>query len=222
MRVIHLARKPLGEPTVATNVLAHGTGALHISATRVGYQSEADMTPSVGKKEPGLLNPGCGPSFPHHKENWGAWRVNTAGRWPANVILEHRPECRQVGIVKVPGTGIRGAVTVTRETDVRWKPHTNPKSKVPVGRTQPVWGYTDPDGTETVMAWECGPGCPVAALDLQSGERPVSGAARTGRPARGGKGTGVVQFGVEEGNGALHNDSGGASRFFKQIGGKKS
>lgn len=143
------------------------------------------------------------------------------GRWPANVILEHLSGCREAGLVQVPGTGLRGATTVTRDTDVRWKPHLNPKSKVETGRTQHVWGYSNPDGTETVTAWECEFGCPVADIDHQSGDRPVSGAAKTGRPARGGAGTGVVQFGVEEGNGTLHNDSGGASRFFKQIGGQK-
>lgn len=162
MRVVHLARKPLSEPSVAANVLRHGTGALHVAVSRVAYQSEADMTPTVGKGDPGQLNPGCGPAFPHHKENWGLWRVNAAGRWPANVILGHLPECTEL----------------------------------------------------------CEPGCPVADLDTQSGDRPVSGAARTGRPAIGGAGTGVVQFGVEAGNGTLHNDRGGASRFFRQVGRK--
>ena len=31
-------------------------------------------------------------------------------------------------------------------------------------------GHADPDGTETIPAYECAPGCPVAALDEQSGE----------------------------------------------------
>jgi len=53
-------------------------------------------------------------------------------------------------------------------------------------------------------------------LDEQAGERPVSGAARNGRPATAAQrdntatsiGAGMV------GNGTLHNDTGGASRFF--------
>lgn len=49
-------------------------------------------------------------------------------------------------------------------------------------------GYRDPDGTETVEAWECAPGCPVAALDAQSTEGDVT-----------------------------YGDSGGASRFFYQA-----
>jgi hypothetical protein len=83
--------------------------------------------------------------------------------------------------------------------------------------------YTMPDGTEEMDAWACEPGCPVAELDAQSGERPVSGAAKTGRPARGGAtGAATVAFGIEEGNGTLHNDAGGASRYYKQVGGDRS
>lgn len=211
MRVIHLARKPLAESSVALNVLEHGTGALNIDTSRVAGPAWPVRHPSGGGGRRGGIK---GDPTPHP----GGEPV-AAGRWPANAIFEHLPGCRQTGVVQVPGTGLRGATTVTRDTDVRWKPHLNPKSKVETGRVQPVWGYSNPDGTETVAAWECEPGCPVKNLDAQSGDRPVSGAAKTGRPARGGAGTGVVQFGVEEGNGTLHNDSGGASRFFKQIGG---
>jgi len=55
----------------------------------------------------------------------------------------------------------------------------------------------------------------AAMLDEQSGERPCSGAARTGRPATAGRGACVTSINVGMvGNGTLHNDSGGASRFF--------
>jgi len=63
----------------------------------------------------------------------------------------------------------------------------------------------------------CAPGCPVAALDIQTGDRPVSGAARTGHTAETHDPQGVTYFG-DKGSGATHNDAGGASRYFKQIG----
>lgn len=53
----------------------------------------------------------------------------------------------------------------------------------------------------------------AAALDEASGERPVSGAARNGRPSEA-RASGGVTWGGLHGNGQLHNDSGGASRFF--------
>jgi site-specific DNA-methyltransferase (adenine-specific) len=61
-----------------------------------------------------------------------------------------------------------------------------------IGRQQPVRGYSDADGTEVIDDWVCAPGCPVADLDGQS-ERPGVGGT----------------------------DSGGASRFFKQVGGSE-
>lgn len=48
-------------------------------------------------------------------------------------------------------------------------------------------------------------------LDAQSGERSVSGAAQNGRPALAANNG---MFALGGGNGSLHNDSGGASRFF--------
>lgn len=53
------------------------------------------------------------------------------------------------------------------------------------------------------------------ALDEQSGERPVSGSAKNGKPAVGEYPVGI--FGIGDKQGPLYNDSGGASRFFFQV-----
>jgi DNA modification methylase len=82
---------------------------------------------------------------------------------------------------------------------------------------EPPAGYVDADGTETIEAWNCAPGCPVAELDAQS-ERLVSGPesdkghrrnadADAQRNAYGG-------FKGQTATGVLYGDSGGASRFF--------
>ena len=130
---IVLARKPL-IGTVAANVLAHGTGGINVDACRIAGP------PSQG----GLGGDGLG----YHGADGTRTidRSMSAGRWPANVILDD-----------------------------------------------------------------------VAAeiLDEQSGERPVSGAARNGRPAQArDNGERVALHGGLHGNGTLHNDTGGASRFF--------
>jgi hypothetical protein len=54
------------------------------------------------------------------------------------------------------------------------------------GPGEPPPSRVDGDGMETVAAWGCEVGCPVASLDGQSG-----------------------------------GDEGGASRYFKQVGGQK-
>jgi hypothetical protein len=66
-----------------------------------------------------------------------------------------------------------------------------------------------------VAAWDCEPGCPVADLDAQSGNVRSSG-IYPGRAASGDSNW----FGDATSNeNALYDDKGGASRFFKQVGG---
>lgn len=78
-----VARKPL-EGTVASNVLAHGTGALNVDGCRVGA---------------GLFVPGGGSNLPSGgimgRKNSGkpSTAGHTSGRWPANVVLGHTPDC---------------------------------------------------------------------------------------------------------------------------------
>lgn len=54
-----LIRKPLGEKTVAANVLEHGAGGINVDAGRIGNTDGSPL-----------------------------------GRFPANVVLSHTPECR--------------------------------------------------------------------------------------------------------------------------------
>ncbi|MBC8253486.1 MAG: hypothetical protein H8E35_05600 [Ardenticatenia bacterium] len=115
-----------------------------------------------------------------------------------------------------------------------------------VPRERNFAGYADADGLETVSRYacelrcqdcghvwiaeelepcpECGRAgeweCAVRKLGEQSGERPVSGSAKTGRPALGddyGKNNVVFPSGVGSCQGALHNDKGTAARFFPQF-----
>ena len=80
---IVVARKPL-QGTVASNVLAHGTGALNVDGCRVGA---------------GLFVPGGGGNLPSGgimgRKNSGkpSTAGHTSGRWPANVVLGHTPDC---------------------------------------------------------------------------------------------------------------------------------
>lgn len=69
--------------------------------------------------------------------------------------------------------------------------------------------YADPDGTETVEAWTCADGCPVAELDRQSGNRPGMSGGGVHREGYGGG-----MFGGIDSAGTARGDQGGASRFF--------
>jgi DNA modification methylase len=145
---IIVARKPLDPKakTVAANVLAHGTGALNIDATRIGTgKIESAQTASAQNG--------------NHKDD-GAQREflgHTEGRWPATALWSHSPDCRLVGEHEVASNAHWGESNVSGYGQ-----------GIGTGSAE----YHGPGyrrRTETVEHWECAPGCPVAELDRQSG-----------------------------------------------------
>jgi site-specific DNA-methyltransferase (adenine-specific) len=79
---IVLARKPLAG-TVAANVLEHGTGALNVDGCRVGSGGQLRWAAPRGI---GYTGGGTDAGAV-------AATVSEAGRWPANVLLGHDPDC---------------------------------------------------------------------------------------------------------------------------------
>ncbi len=123
-----------------------------------------------------------------------------SGRWPANLVLSHAEGCRPVGTRAVRsdghyanGRGQDGAITTGL-----------------CGADASEDRYV---GLETVEAWECAGGCPVAELDRQSGTL-SSGA----NPTRRGSDKFGLAYGEFKGERdcvpARGADAGGASRFF--------
>jgi site-specific DNA-methyltransferase (adenine-specific) len=126
---------------------------------------------------------------------------NPAGRWPPNVLLTHSADCQPTGTRKVrTGTAIRHRGVKSADTYGEWaKPEGTPDL-----------GYAGPDGTETVEAWDCVHGCPVAELDAQSGML-ITGAGNKAniRP------TNKTQVIPTKDTGQIWAvDTGGASRFY--------
>jgi hypothetical protein len=143
---------------------------------------------------------------------WGNLRNETGledghnpnvGRWPANVVFSHEPECREIGTKRVKGSnGIRGRNALGVINDDNWQPHDE-------GRAV---GYADADGTETVVAFECVESCAVRMLDEQSGTL-QSGSGTLNRHADKFRNSYGDFPGTTE-TMALYGDRGGASRFF--------
>jgi site-specific DNA-methyltransferase (adenine-specific) len=73
---IVVARKPLGEKTVAANVLTYGTGGLNIDASRIGTESITINTFDNGAKP---FGDAVGEPYTSKQSQ---------GRWPANLILD--------------------------------------------------------------------------------------------------------------------------------------
>lgn len=216
MIVVTVARKPCAEATVAQNTLANGCGGYAIDATRVGHT--ADDPQFRGTR--GGVNSGPiyelglnGPhviDYPHSQ----SLRHHSEGRWPANLILEHMSGCRQTGTTKKKFSGL---ITRRKEKDASvgvYSPGVAPAGAV-------VSPCVDADGLETIATWDCEPGCPVAALDAQSGDRPSTLTGRADPNVAHGHPGSVPHcdsmFNIGGAHGNVYADSGGASRFFKQV-----
>jgi len=195
---IIVAMKPL-DGTFAQNALKHGVAGLNIAGGRIAGPAGSGVW--------GSSNATCqqGRSF-NASPSGDTYRSqqHARGRWPANVLLSHASECRFLGMKRIRGSpssktfhaGYRG-VSVT--TFLR-------------GVSYPGNQHADVNGTETVQAWVCQPGCPVRVLDEQSGERRAGGNLRGEEPSRPFKSC----YGEMAGRRlwASYGDSGGASRFF--------
>lgn len=198
-----LARRPL-EGTVAANVLRHGTGALNIDGCRTETESR-----STGHKGGQADSGGHGRYGkyvrPDQQKNYDANKPS--GRWPANLVLSHSPDCVEAGTRKVKsGT----AVNRNRPEEKSTYNASSYEIRLGPGADQT---YAGADGTEEVSAWECAPGCPVAELDAQSGELKARG---NRGPSMATKKTPVL-YGPDErrsGDEYNHGGTGGASRFF--------
>lgn len=154
-----LCRRPLAEPTVAANVLAHGTGALNIDVARIGISAD-DPNHRPGASEwTGPNNSIFGTG------NWRRGSLGT-GRWPSNALFSHvEPDehgnggCVPVGVRRVKHNGGTGTASVKSDSAI----FDNAKG-------ERFW-YADADGTEQVPAFQCVESCPVRILDEQAGER---------------------------------------------------
>jgi len=225
-------RKPL-IGTVAENVMAHGTGALNIDGCRV--ETADNLNGGAYKSEDGdsyqCIDPNCpdAATMPYHDhpspgrkgrhdgtENWrykhgGAGDFQQpSGRWPANIVLVHTPDCKQIGTKTVE------APVINRFTD-GMKPFGD-------GAGHPYESFGG--GEEEVPVWECADGCAVRALDEQTGTLTSGKAVISGHRRRSSTGaaTGFALSGNADGSlrqnedaGTLYGDSGGASRFFSQF-----
>jgi site-specific DNA-methyltransferase (adenine-specific) len=94
---ITVARKPLGEKTVAANVLEHRTGGINVDGCRVGTEiitqrlATVEGGKAIGAKAVGVKQKATGET------------TTTIGRWPANLIHDGSNEV--VGLFPVTTSG---------------------------------------------------------------------------------------------------------------------
>ena len=196
---IVVAMKPL-DGNFASNAIKHGVAGLNIDACRIagpkGNGVWGTSNKTINKDRKFNASPEMGD---YRSEQ------HTAGRFPSNVILEHKPGCRQIGVKKIDGQGHWTNVSEVGSNGVYGK-----FNALPVDRGNIAAGE---DGKEAVEQWECEEGCPVKAFPQGGASGKASG------PTRGKLGT-HGRFGVASGDmgeSCFYGDTGSAARFFKQV-----
>jgi DNA modification methylase len=212
---IIVARKPF-DGTVVDNVLAHGTGGIHIAATRVAFANAADEAESKEKNQHEDFGTGPMKNQVYGKFSKPTPNYNAPGRWPPNLLFSHSPSCILEGTKQIKGiTGTAAGRMAGKQSDVYGgytlgSEHAGEKT-----------GYVDANGMETVEKWNCTDGCPIKALDETNGVG-GSGSGEV-KISEGSKGTGTWSEGHGRGmhrKGAKNvgirdfGDKGGPSRFF--------
>lgn len=145
MRVVTLLRKPLAKgATVTLNSLAYGTGGINVDGCRVGITggTARDSQAPYPLKENGT------------EDRSGSWARTghgimpiLAGRYPANLIVQHLPGCTVTGTVK-------SSYTINQWTE----------GAQPFGKAagKPYEGSTHEGSCDV---WSCIPSCVAALLN---------------------------------------------------------
>jgi site-specific DNA-methyltransferase (adenine-specific) len=145
-----LCRKPIEEKTVVANVLKWGVGAINIDASRIGMiNGDSTLRKRVGPTYTGTYNNGK-----VSEAQPGFMTGTDTGRFPANLLLSHSPGCKFVGEKEIKGNSPVGFSDV--KTDNTYGKYAHNSRDV------------THDLTETVQAYECVDGCPIAEMGEQS------------------------------------------------------
>jgi len=207
---IVLARKPLEKGlSIAENILKWGVGGINIDATRIGFKDEADYKESTQKNQhadfgtkPLTNNNVYGDYSMVQPKNY-----QPEGRFPANIIFTHHPECECKGTKKIKPSNGSGKASE--------KGGGFSKGMFGDGTSDNIGGgFTDADGNETIENWDCHEDCPIRILDEQSG---VSKSPKTYKRNSDGINDKIYGQGIGEKSGKdsiNFGDTGGASRFF--------
>jgi hypothetical protein len=196
VKVVTVSRKACVGGTTR-NVVEHHAGALNVDACRISSAKPPSPTTAPGWDSINRKNADSGYRPSAYDQGGAQYVPSDLGRWPANVVLQHRPGCKRAGTIVVPG------YTINRWTDGA-KPFGG-------GAGHPYESEEQPD--EEVVVWDCADGCSVAALnEVQTS---VTG-VRSPRSQR--ASVGDTKWFVDDHRSREYpNETAAAARFFKQF-----
>jgi len=190
---IVLARKPLEKGlSIAENVLKWGTGGINIDGCRISV----DKNDSNHRHNPSKGNEGENSIFGIGGHNGN---LKVEGRFPANIILTHHPECECKGFKKVKSDGHHSGKI----------PDNGGLYKLGLKPLEDKGNIYAENGEETVEDWDCHIDCPIRIMDEQSGVSKSSPRTTCDRRTNS-----THEYGFKSDAYSPHSDSGGASRFF--------
>jgi len=199
---IVLARKPLEKGlSIAENILKWGVGGINIDASRIG-KKEGDRT-EYGVN--GVTRKNNNNVF---GKQYGEIQFDgTQGRFPANLVLTHHPECVCKGTKKVKGM-------IDKPTNRTEKGNTWNDDNIGLRKnmSKNSGGFADADGMEEIEDWDCVEDCPIRILDEQSGITKSGKVKEDKSSYNGHSNTSFLRGNSNSQN--QHGDKGGASRFF--------
>jgi len=184
---IVMARKPLKEKTIVENVIKWGVGGINIDESRI---APIGMTKGGCKFKSAFFESG--------DSNFNKEFDESKGRFPANLIWTHHPNCKLVGIKEVSSNAHYPEMNVTGY------------GKNFGGKTEYIAEGERPK-TEMVESWECVEGCPSKEFD-KAGVSKSSG----GRIGNAGSMLNMCGTTYKAGNPGL-GDEGTPARFFKSF-----
>lgn len=153
---ICMARKPLKEKTIVENVIKWGVGGINIDESRVGFVSQEDEFESKNKnqhsKYPNSIMRNPASNGIYHEDKREPVDYTAQGRFPANLIWTHHPDCKCVGVKEVSSNAHYPEMNVTGY------------GKNFGGKTEYVAEGERPK-SEMVESWECVEGCPSKEFD---------------------------------------------------------
>ena len=192
-----LAMKP-NDGTFAENAIKHGVAGINIDSSRIGTKE------NCGRPQGTMPQP---MDWGNKSKEGEIFKTDghSKGRWPANLILQHHPECVQVGTKKVKG--IRGG----NSTNIGGYGATH-VDEAKIGKS---CGYADKDGNETIEDWECHEQCPIQIIGEQSGVKKSGAMKHTVGAYSGESNTGLLRG--RSGPANQHGDKGTAARFFLNL-----
>jgi hypothetical protein len=202
--IIHVLRKPV-VGTVAQNALTHGTGALNIDGCRITTSDKLNGGAYAQKGS-------------ERNDGWRMKRDQLAGtfnqptgRWPANLVLNHLPDCIASGSKTVKANGHAYGPANRNKGGISTTGHS--------GQTGLVESVNREENVPASQS-ACQAQCPVERLDKQSGLLTSNTRQPTYKPimnSTGGASMNWNQNNLMDTTERGFKDAGGASRFFQHV-----